>query len=31
VTNSGTLFADLDFAALYPERGQPAFARGGLL
>src|SRR5215203_3751678 len=22
----GTLFADLDFAALYPERGQPAFA-----
>jgi len=22
----GTLFVDLDFAALYPERGQPAFA-----
>jgi transposase len=24
--NLGTLFADLDFAALYPDRGQPAFA-----
>ena len=22
----GTLFNDLDFAALYPKRGQPAFA-----